>query len=142
MSRVVVHASLAAMWVVPERYSAAALGLAERWARDGTRILAPCLLLAELTNALYKRVLRREMELATALAALDVALGFSVELCEEPGTPARAIELAHELGQPTTYDCHYLALAERYECELWTGDRRFFNTVAKSVSRVRWVGSA
>ena len=141
MRQVVVDASLAAMWVIPEPNSEAALDRAARWAVEGTRILAPCLLLAELTNALYKRIVRRELDLETALTGLDVALAFPIELREEPEMPARAIELAYRLGRPTTYDCHYLALAEHEDCELWTGDRRFFNAVRRSTPRVRWVGS-
>lgn len=50
--RVVVDASLAATWAVPERVSERALALADRWARAGTRLLAPCVLLAEVTTAL------------------------------------------------------------------------------------------
>lgn len=137
---VVVDASMAAMWAVPEPYSAQALALADRWARAVTRILAPCLLLAEVTNAFYKRVLRREMDLATAQKALEVIYGFSIEIREEPGLQARAMELAHRLQQPTTYDCQYLALAEYYGCDLWTGDRRLFNTAKRPFPWVKWVG--
>jgi predicted nucleic acid-binding protein len=105
------------------------------------RLVAPCFLLAELTNALYRRVARGEATLDEMKEALDVALGFGIELREEPGLGVRAMELASAHGQPTTYDSHYLALAERYEAELWTGDRRFFNAVHEAHRRVRWVGA-
>jgi predicted nucleic acid-binding protein len=49
--------------------------------------------------------------------------------------------LAHRLRRPTTYDCHYLALAEHYGCELWTGDERFFNAVRRQIPWIRWVGA-
>lgn len=142
MTRVVVDASLAAMWAIPEAHSEAALELATRWARDRTTLLAPCLLLAELTNALHKRILRGELDLPTAQRAVEVVLGFAIELREEPAIPTRALELAHGLRPPTTYDCHYLALAERYDSELWTGDRRFYNAVRRAAPRVRWIGNA
>lgn len=137
---VVVDASLAAMWAVPERYSEQALTLADRWARTGTHLLAPCLLLAEVTNVLYKRVLRGEMDLGTAQAALVVILGFTIEIREEPGLQARAMALAYRLRQPTTYDCQYLALAEHHRCELWTGDQRFYNAVKDVMPWVKWIG--
>lgn len=137
----VVDASLAVMWAVPEPNSERALALASRWAEKGTRLLAPCLLLAEVTNALHKRIIRRELDHAAAQAALRIVLRFAIEIREEPGLPARALELAHRLGRPTTYDCHYLALAERHRCELWTGDQRFFNAVKGSMPIVRWIGS-
>ncbi len=137
---VVIDASLAAMWVIPEKYSEGALTLATRWAQTGTRLVAPCLLLAEVTNALYRRTVRGELDSSTAQAALGLILAFSIDLREEPGVPARAMALAHQLRRPTTYDSHYLALAERYRCELWTGDQRFYNSVKRSMPAVKWIG--
>ena len=60
------------MWAVPEPDSQHALSLASQWAERGLRLLAPCLMLAEVTNALYRRIIRGEMDLRTAQAALDV----------------------------------------------------------------------
>jgi predicted nucleic acid-binding protein len=136
---VVIDASLAAMWAIPEPHTEQALALASRWIEAGTRLLAPCLLIAELTNALYKRVVREEMDLPTAQAALDIVLRFSIDVQERPGLGARAMALAQRLRRPTTYDCHYLALAEHYGCELWTGDERFFNAVHRQIPWIRWV---
>lgn len=138
--RVVIDASLATMWVVPEPYSGQALSLARRWAQEGTRLLAPCLMLAEASNALYKRVMRGEMTLRTARAAFDMILAFAFEIREEPGLQSRAMELARELRRPSTYDCQYLALAEQLDCELWTGDQRFSNAVRRRTPRVKWIG--
>jgi predicted nucleic acid-binding protein len=138
---VIVDASLAAMWALPEPHSAQALMMAQRWGQDNVRLLAPCLLVAELTNALCKRVLRDELNLTTAESALGVIFGFGVELREKPGLAVRALSLAAHLQRPTTYDCHYLALAERYDCALWTGDQRFYNAVRRAESRVKWIGA-
>jgi len=130
-SQVVIDASLATMWAVPETHSGRALSLAERWAEENTRLLSPCLMLAEANNALT---------LATARAALQIILRFAVEIREEPGLQDRAMALAHELRRPTTYDCQYLALAEHYGCELWTGDERLYNAVRRRFRWVRWIG--
>jgi predicted nucleic acid-binding protein len=139
---VVVDASLAATWAMPERYSQHALRLAERWARRGTRLLAPCLLLPEVTNALYKRIVRGEVDLDTAQAALAIVLGFGIEIREEPGLQSQAMTLAQQLRRPSTYDCQYLALAEYHGCEFWTGDQRFYNAVKRTFPRVKWIGIA
>lgn len=137
---VVVDASLAAMWAVPESYSHRALALASQWAQQGTWLIAPCLILAEVTNAFYKRVLRGEMDLATAIAALHVVMAFGIEIREEPGLHSQAIRLvSHQLKRSTTYDCHYLALAQIHHCPLWTGDKRFYSAVVKSF-HVKWIG--
>ena len=141
MNTVVVDASLAAMWAIPERFSARALALARQWAEEETRLIAPCLLLTEVTNAFFKRLLRGEINLSNAITALEVVFGFNVEICEEPGLHSRAMELSYQLKRPNTYDCHYLALAEIHRCDLWTGDEKFFNSIAKTFPRVKWVGS-
>ena len=138
---VVIDASLAAMWAVPEVYSDQALTLANQWAEENTRLIAPCLMLTEVTNAFYKRVFRREMDLATAIAALHVVLEFGIEIREEPGLHSRAMELSHQLKRPTTYDCHYLALAEIHNCELWTCDERFYNSVKETMHQVKCIGN-
>jgi predicted nucleic acid-binding protein len=137
---VVIDASLATMWAVPEPHSEEALALASSWAQTATRLLAPSLLVAEVTNALYRRIVRGDMDLSTALAALEIVLGFPIEIREEPGLSIRAMTLAHDFKQPTTYGCHYLALAERYRCELWTGDRRLYNTFKDTIPWVKCVG--
>jgi predicted nucleic acid-binding protein len=137
---VVVDASFAAMWAVPEPFSDRALALADDWARNTTGLLAPCLLVPEVTNALYKRVVRRELTLLEAQRALDIVLGFSIEIREEPGVPHRAMEWASRLGQPAAYDMQYLALAEIHRCECWTGDRRFYRAARAAAPWVRWVG--
>jgi len=138
---VVIDASLAAMWAVPEDYSDQALTLANQWAEENTRLIAPCLMLTEITNAFYKRVVRREMDLTTGIAALHVVLEFGIEIREEPGLHSRSMELSHQLKRPTTYDCHYLALAEIHNCELWTGDERFYNSVKETMHQVKWIGN-
>ena len=137
---VVIDASLAAMWVLPELHSQEALMPAHDWSEAGVHLLAPCLLLAEVTNAVYKRVVRGELDMPIAQAALELILGFDVGIREEPGLPARAMTLANQLGRPSTYDCHYAALAERHHCEFWTGDQRFYHAAKDAISWVRWVG--
>jgi predicted nucleic acid-binding protein len=140
-ARVVVDASLAAAWVLPEAQSEAALGCAERWLAAGTTLHAPGLFVAELTNALHQRIRRGELSEDTARAALETIAAFDVELREEPGAPARALTLASSHSVPSTYDCYYLALAESHDCEFWTADERFFNAVRAREERVRWVGA-
>ena len=137
---VVIDASLAAMWAIPEIFTPQALALANRWVQDDVLLIAPCLILVEVTNAFYRRVVRGEIELSTAIAALHVVMEFGIEIREEPGLHSQAIKLAHQLKRPATYDCHYLALAEIYHCALWTGDERFYNSAKKTYPQINWIG--
>jgi predicted nucleic acid-binding protein len=137
---VVIDASLAAMWGIPESFTDSALSLARQWAREKIQPIAPSLILPEITNAFYKRVTRREIDLSAAIGALHIVLDFGIEIREEPGLHAWAMELAHKLKRPNTYDCHYLALSEIHHCPLWTGDERFYNAAGNYFPQLNWVG--
>ncbi len=87
-------------------------------------IVAPTLLTYELANAVHQqwRVGRLGPERARDL--LDVAQALPIALYGDPHLHARALELAGEHNLLTTYDAHYVALAERFRVPLWTCDRR------------------
>jgi len=57
---------LALKWVVGEPYSSEARALLDDWRDDGRRLLAPALFLYEVTNALAKRIQRRQLTLEQA----------------------------------------------------------------------------
>ncbi len=137
---VVVDASLAIKWVLKELYSDEALSLASEWAAAATRPLAPCLLLVEATDVLHRRVLKGDITSAQARQLLAGLLDMGIEIRESPQIHLRALELAQELQMPAVYDTHYLALADIMECELWTADERFFNSVKEHQPRVSWIG--
>jgi len=114
--------------------------LAEEWAHSEVRMIAPGLILAEITNVLHKRVVRREIDLSTAEKALNLIMDFDFEVHEEPGMPSLALELASRLGRASTYDCYYLALAVIADCPFWTGDRKFHQAVSNTYPQVKWIG--
>lgn len=63
-----------------------------------------------------------------------------VKLLYPDGLHHVAWELAQRFNRPTTYDSHYLALAEMLGCALWTGDRRLYNVVKDELPWVKWLG--
>jgi predicted nucleic acid-binding protein len=52
----------------------------------------------------------------------------------------RAITLAKQFDLSAAYDTHYLALAERKECPLWTADTRMWRAVKDQFDWVHWIG--
>ncbi len=139
---VVVDASLAVKWLVNEEGSEMAVALAETWVDAGVSPVAPYLLPVEVANALYRRVVRKELTAATAVElqrALDTS---GIALHEPAGAHTRAIEIAAQLGQSAAYDAHYLAVAELLDCELWTADRRFHAAATAHYPTAHWLGEA
>ncbi len=136
---VVVDASLAVKWVLREPYTEEALAMASEWAATGIKPAAPCLLLVEVTNVLHRRATLGQISLSHARQLMAGFLGMGIEIRESPQLHLWALELARELQQPAVYDAHYLALAEILDCDLWTADERFFNSVKEQQPRVKWL---
>ena len=137
---VVVDASLAFKWLVSEEQSDKARAISRVWADEGTQAAAPYLMPVEVANALHRRVVRGELTVENAVRLLEHLLASGIELRDEPGLHARALQLASHLGQGAVYDAHYLALAETLGCDFWTADERFYRAVSSVAPKVRWIG--
>lgn len=136
-----VDASVAAKWFLQEVWADRARALLRNTLNAGEPIVAPPLLKYEVTNILRLRVRASEpMPLEEALMHLDDFLSVPIELRSPPGIHRRALILADEFGLPAAYDAHYLALAERLDCVLWTDDRRLLRLVGDRLPFVRAIG--
>ena len=124
MSRFVVDSSVVIKWSVPEVHSADAL----RYLDPALERDAPELLLAEVSNILWKKVGRGDLtrdeaeRIASDVAQADVTI--------HPMGPlfGRALQIALDTGR-SAYDCTYLALAELLACQAVTADRRLYNAL-------------
>ncbi len=135
---VVVDASLALKWVLAESDSSIAIALLARWNAEDTEVIAPALFAYEATNILYRQVVTGKLtynetkKLLTKLFSIGIMLDFS----HYNDISAQAMEFSHRFGLPAAYDAHYLALAERKQCEYWTADTRLWNAIA---GKLKWV---
>ena len=120
----VVDASEAMKWVLDEPGDREARALVE----GSEALIAPELIVAEVLNAIWKRLLR-EAEVRQGprpAAALPKVLAHLRSL---PPLAARTLELSAELRHPA-YGCFYLALAEERRAKLVTADRRLLSRLA------------
>ena len=123
---IVVDASVATKWVLPEDGSDRASALR----RLGEEFIAPGLIAAEIGNAVWKRVIWKDFPTTDALRALHVALAHFSQISPVDNLAARATEIAIDLKHPI-YDCFYLALAEGARCPLITADTRLVAAAKK-----------
>jgi len=123
---VVVDASVAVKWVIPEELSDKAEAVRSR----AERLLAPDLLLAEAANALWKKMVRREITAREASQALQLVMTAGLDLRPSGPLLDQALRLARRLGHPV-YDCIYVALAQAEGATLITADRRLLSRLAK-----------
>jgi predicted nucleic acid-binding protein len=127
MSNLVVDASVAVQWIIPEADSAAARALLD--ARY--RLHAPTYLPLEVDSALIKCVRRRAMSLAEAMAARQASRAQPLELHDAASLFDPAWEIAGD-EQVSIYDALYVALAERLNATLVTADARLVRSLAST----------
>jgi predicted nucleic acid-binding protein len=134
---VVVDASVAVKWFIPEELSTQARGLLA----TEYELLAPDLLWAELGNVLWKKHRRRELDQRTATRLLDDFARVPIEYHASQHWAGAALALAIRHGA-TVYDGLYLALAAGNECRVVTADRRLHEACREGPFRdvVAWVG--
>ena len=140
ISTICPDASLIVALVTSESVSERALARWTEWVSAGARLVAPGLLRYEVTSALRRKVVRGLMSEPDARRALGEALDLGIELFDPPGMSVSAFDLAGRFGLPTTYDAHYLALADEMAAEFWTADERLYNTVRGKFPAARCVG--
>jgi predicted nucleic acid-binding protein len=120
----VVDASVVVDWVAPDADpSLPTVGALERLAEDGAELLAPRLLIEEVSNALLTGVRRRRWSGAAADTAHALLRDLPVRLLDERRDLDRAWDLARRYDDHPIYDMLYVALAERQRTELVTADR-------------------
>ena len=115
----VVDASVAAKWALPEPDSGRALALHAR----GESLLAPSLIAAEIGNAAWKRVRRGLLTRDQGLEAIRIAVELISRIVPDIELYQPAAGLAVDFGHPI-YDCFYVALASREQSTLVTADAR------------------
>ena len=136
MTRLVVDASVAIKWFVPEVHSIAAVRLLE----SDVSFSAPDLILPELGNALWKRVRRGEMTAGNASEIISALEKIGIEISPSTSLLPSALELAYALDR-TVYDCLYLSLAIARDCPMVTADGKFHSAVNASrlASHIVWI---
>lgn len=138
---IVVDASVAFKWLIYEEYSDEARSLLLQWRTEQIDILAPSWFMFEIVNILYKYIRRGELTLAEGIRLIGVTRRLDIRILEyDQDLHVRALEITNQFRLSAAYDAHYLALAERLNCELWTAEERLWNSVRASLGWVRWIG--
>ncbi len=121
----VVDASIVVDWVAPDADpDGPALSLLRRLAAEGAEVLAPRLLIEEVSNALLTGVRRRRWTGTEADRAFEHLATLPITLADVTDDIARAWDLARRYDEHPIYDLVYVALAQRLGSSLLTADAR------------------
>jgi len=127
--RLVVDASVAVKWLVPEQDWAVARRLYETHS-----LIAPQLILAECANILWKKFRRTEITRDEAVQAAEKFVSLELDLEPLGRLTVPAVEIAAFLNHPA-YDCYYLALAVVSDVPIVTTDDRLLRVLKERGGR-------
>ncbi len=125
MSLLVIDASVAVKWFVPEDLSPAA----SRLLRGDDEFIAPDLLFAEVASAVWKKARRGELSQRDAQRLVSDITAAPIDAVPCRALAADGHALAHAVGI-TVYDAMYLALAVRLRTQVVTADDRLHDAAA------------
>jgi predicted nucleic acid-binding protein len=139
-SPVVIDATVALKLVLPDPLREQCRAVVARLVSDGFELVAPVLWAYETTSTLCKAVHFGQLTSDEGRRILDQIAELGVRLVAPDAWHSRqAFEWTLRLKRAAAYDSYYLALAKALKCDLWTADRKLFDTA--DLSWVRWVGN-
>ncbi|MBI4267278.1 MAG: type II toxin-antitoxin system VapC family toxin [Chloroflexi bacterium] len=135
----VVDASVVLKWQLDDEdcVSQATALRDDYYARGAVKVIAPQLLVYEVVNGIVTATKRKRLGSDKAIEAMGNLVTLGIELKEVE--PLRVLEVALRYNL-AAYDAAYLSLAEAENCDLWTGDRVFYQAVKGESHRVKWIG--
>lgn len=136
MKSIVVDASVASKWLLPEQDSDSSFSILS----SGFKFVAPDFIYAEISNVLWKRVQRKEISSGESQRLLKTFGNIPFTLISAWPISLVALELANQL-KISHYDAMYVALAHRYKIKLITADGPLYDKVFKSPLKkvILWV---
>ena len=133
----IVDASVILSAFFPDEDQAQAQALIGEHVMKRVELVAPTLLLYEVTNAVVQARRRGRINGEQAEDILTSFEGLGIAL--RPVTWQQILPVALRFER-SAYDAAYLALAEMTGQPLITGDRRLYNAVHEHLDWVQWVG--
>lgn len=126
MSDLVVDASVAIKWFLPEIHGEAALRLLE----GQYALRAPDLIFSEFGNVLWKRFRKGQISRKEAIVTTEALLALPLQVESSQSLIPAALEIACSAHR-TVYDSLYLAVAIAYQCRVVTADSKLHNALKK-----------
>ena len=133
----IVDASVVLSAFFPDEDQVQAQALIREHVIGRVALVAPTLLLYEVTNAVVQARRRGRISDEQAGNVLTSFEGLRIAL--RPVTWQQILPLALRFDR-SAYDAAYLALAEMTQQPLITGDRRLYNAVHEHLDWVQWMG--
>jgi len=136
MTPLVIDASIAVKWFIPESHSINALKLLD----TGCELLAPDLIFAEFGNVLWKKWMRNELDSEVIFPILADLCRMRLRIAPTTALADKAAAIAITYRR-SFYDSIYLALAVTAQGRMVTADEKLCNALRDTplAERVLWI---
>lgn len=134
----VVDSSVVAKWLFVELLTEQALAVRRDWELSRVDLIAPELMLVEVSNIIWKKQRSNLITEEEGTSALTNLLALEIPTVKQQTFLPRAYSLAR-LFDRTVYDALYLTLAEEMGARFITADRRLCNAVGLSLGFVQYL---
>lgn len=136
----VVDSNVVAKWFFPEELQQQALALQSDWMAGTVDLVAPELILTEVSNITWKKQRLSLITPAEAIGTIEDLLLLSIPTVESQTVLRQAYSLASRFDR-TVYDALYLALAAFMQAKLITANLRLYNAVSSQLEFVQYLGT-
>ncbi len=131
ISRVVVDASFFLKIFLPEDKSDEAEERWRNWIEESIEVVAPALIVFEVSSVLRNKVYRGILEKDDAKEIIDQIRHLNLTLIYNEELLDIAWEIGSTLKTSALYDCFYIALSKFLSIPLWTTDKKLYNSARR-----------
>jgi predicted nucleic acid-binding protein len=136
----VLDAAVALKWQFKdEEVATAAIALLEDFVEDKIELIAPTLFPYEILSAINVAIDRKRVGEEAGYRAINYITSLGIELRSFDNLIGTAFYMARQYGL-SSYDCAYLALAEKEKCDFFTGDKKLLNSIRNRLPWIKWIG--
>lgn len=140
-SWVCIDANVAVKFYFNEELSELADALWTDLREQQVRFVAPSLARYEMASVARQKIHRGIVDPDEGREALEAMLMLPIKYVELDDLHLRAYDLAQRLNVPTAYDTSYIIVAQDYDCEFWTADRKLVNAARTAFPQVKFLGN-
>lgn len=136
----VVDASVALKWQFEdEETTDLATALLHDFVDGRIELISLTLFTYEILNAITTAINRKRIGEEAGYRAISYLTSLRIELRNFEGLIGPTFYMARQYYL-STFDCAYMALAEKEKCDFLTGDKKLFNAVKNRLPWARWIG--
>ena len=136
--KISVDACIAIKWANPsEQFGDIAKRMLQDYKQGELSFAMPEFFYYEIASGISKSVARGSITREEGEEALNDILDMEIEIHSFPDV--KTVYSFSQIYKRSIYDCFYLFLAQKLKIELWTADKKLYDSVKNKLQFVKWI---